>query len=72
MEKVIITIDGAYAKEKAEAVRQIVTEQVASNGITGTNVYIEKQIQIMPFMVMGTAERGGTYGKQVRGSLRNG
>ncbi len=69
MEKVVIIINGEYAEEKAEAVRQLVTEQVVANGITGTDVYIEKQLQVMPFMSMG---RSGTYGKQVRSSLRNG
>ena len=69
MEKVVIIINGEYAEEKAEAVRQLVTEQVAANGITGTDVYIEKQLQVMPFMA---AERSGTHGKQIRCSLYNG
>lgn len=69
MERIIITIDGVHAAEKAEAVRRLVVEQVEANGITGTNVYIEKQLQVMPFMAMG---RSGTYGKQICGSLRNG
>ena len=60
MEKVIIVVNGAYGEEKAEAVRQLVTEQVAAKGITGTNVYIEKRLQVMPFMLTG---RRGTYGK---------
>ncbi len=50
MEKVIITIDGAYAKEKAEAVRELVAEQMAASGITGTSVYIEKPLQVMSFV----------------------
>lgn len=50
MEKVVIIISGAYAKEKAEAVKEIVTEQINANGITETSVYIEKQIQVMPFV----------------------
>lgn len=50
MEKVVILINGAYAKEKAEAIREIVMEQIAANGITETNVYIEKQIEVMPFV----------------------
>lgn len=69
MERVVITIDGTYAAEKAEAVRKLVAEQVEANGITETDVYVEKQLQVMPFMSMG---RSGAYGKQVRGSLRNG
>lgn len=69
MEKVVITIDGIYAEEKVEAVRQLVTEQIAANGIYGTNVYIEKQLQVMPFM---TAERSGTYGEQICGNICNG
>ncbi len=69
MEKIIITVDGAYAAEKAETVRQLVAEQVEANGITGTDVYIEKRLQVMPFMMR---ERSGTYGEQVRGSLCNG
>lgn len=69
MEKVIITIEGIYAEEKAEAIRQLVAEQIAANGIAGTNVYIEKQLLVMPFMA---AERSGTHGKQIRGCLRNG
>lgn len=69
MERVVITIDGAYAAEKAEAVRKLVEEQVTANGITGTSVYTEKQLQVMPFML---TERSGTYGKQIRGGLRNG
>lgn len=69
MERVVITIDGTYAAEKAEAVRKLVAEQVTANGITGTDVYIEKPLQVMPFMA---AERSGIYGKQIRGGLRNG
>ncbi len=69
MERIIITVDGVHAAEKAEAVRRLVAEQVEANGITGTDVYIEKQLQVMPFMAM---ERSGTYGKQIRGSLCNG
>ena len=69
MEKVVIVINGTYAKEKAEAIRQLVTEQIAANNITETSVYIEKQLQVMPFM---SAERSGTYDEQIRGSLRNG
>lgn len=69
MEKVVIVINGAYAEEKAEAVRQLVAEQIAANGIAETNVYIEKQLQVMPFM---SVERSCTYGKQIRGSLHNG
>lgn len=69
MERIIITIDGVHAAEKAEAVRRIVAEQVEANGITGTDIYIEKQLQVMPFML---TERSCTYGKQIRGSLRNG
>lgn len=72
MEKIIITVDGACAAEKAEAVRRLVAEQVEVNGITGTDVYIEKRIQVMPFMFTNRAERSGTYGEQIRGSLRNG
>lgn len=63
MEKVIIVIDGAYAEEKAEAVKRIVTEQITANGIAGTNVYIEKQLQVMPFVLANRAERNGIYGK---------
>lgn len=59
MEKVVIIINGEYAEEKAEAVRQLVTEQISEKGITGTNVYIEKQLQVMPFMSRG---RRGIYG----------
>lgn len=69
MEKIVITIDGVHAAEKAETVRQLVAEQMEANGITGTDVYIEKQLQVMPFMMR---ERSGTYGEQIRGSLRNG
>lgn len=72
MERVVITINGAYAAEKAETVRQLVAEQVEANGITGTDVYIEKQLQVMPFMFTNRMERSGTYGEQIRGSLRNG
>lgn len=69
MERIIITIDGVHAAEKAETVRRLVAEQVEANGITGINVYIEQPLQVMPFML---AERSGTHGKQIRGSLRNG
>lgn len=50
MEKVVILINGAYAKEKAEVVKEIVMEQIAANGITETSVYIEKEIQVMSFV----------------------
>lgn len=63
MEKVIIVINGSYAEEKAEAVRQLVAEQIAANGITGTNVYIEEQLQVMPFVLANRVERNGIYGK---------
>ena len=69
MEKVIIAISGTYAVEKAEAVREAVAEFLAANSITETSVYIEKQLQVMPFML---AERSDTYGEQIRGSLCNG
>lgn len=63
MEKVIITINGTYAKEKAEAVRKLVAEQLAANSITGTSVYIEKQLQVMSFVATDKlSKRGGTYG----------
>lgn len=72
MERIIIMIDGVHAAEKAEKVRRLVAEQVEANGISGTNVYIEPSLQVMPFMLTDRAERSGTYGKQIRGSLRNG
>lgn len=63
MEKVIITINGAYAKEKAETVRELVAEQLAANGITGTSVCIEKQLHVMSFAAPDRLSgRGGTYG----------
>ena len=72
MERIIIMIDGVHAAEKAETVRRLVVEQVEANGISGTNVYIEPSLQVMPFMLTDRVERSGTYGKQIRGSLRNG
>lgn len=61
MERIIITIDGEHAEIKAEAVSQLVAQQIAEKGITGTNVYIEQQLQVMPFM-SGGGRRGGIYG----------
>lgn len=60
MERIIITIDDEHAEIKAEAVSQLVAQQIAEKGITGTNVYIEQQLQVMPFMSGG--RRGGIYG----------
>lgn len=72
MERVIITIDGENAEIKAEAVSQLVAQQIAEKGITGTNVYIEQQLQVMPLISTNRKERSGAYGEQVRGGLRYG
>lgn len=72
MERIIITVDGEYAEIKAEAVSQLVAQQIAEKGISGTNVYIEQKLQVMPFMIRNREERSSAYGEQVRGGLRNG
>lgn len=72
MERIIITIDGENAEIKAEAVSQLVAQQIAEKSITGTKVYIEQQLQVMPVMSVNRGERSGTYGEQVRSGLRYG
>ncbi|MCX4341891.1 MAG: hypothetical protein OSJ72_19980 [Lachnospiraceae bacterium] len=72
MERIIITIDGANAEIKAEALHQLIAQQIKESDITGTNVYIEQQIQVMPFAIRNQVERSGAYGEQVRSGLRYG
>lgn len=48
MERIIIDIGGAYAKEKSEAVQQLIMELLADNGIIGVDIYAEKELNTFP------------------------